>query len=263
MSRVLALLKKELRDLVRQRVVLLTLLLVPTLLTAVALASVLPLGAVSGEVGPEDLAALGRTVDCAGLEPDRCLQLSMSGIHRLLYLVIPTTLPTVIAAYSVVGEKTERTLEALLATPIRTAELLAGKALAAVLPTLAATWLAAGAHAAGLASALGADVLWRVYTPTWLVALVVTVPALATASVLLSMMVSTRSTDPRSAQQVGGLVVVPVVAMLIAQSLGVGVLTAPVLATMTLVVIVLDALLGWACLQLFERETILTRWTGL
>ena len=39
------------------------------------------------------------------------------------------------------GEKTTRTLEPVLATPISVLELLLGKALAAVIPAVGATWI--------------------------------------------------------------------------------------------------------------------------
>jgi ABC-type Na+ efflux pump permease subunit len=52
--------------------------------------------------------------------------------HTLLYiLAIPVLVPAVLAAYSVVGERLQGTLEPVLGTPIRREELLLGKALAA------------------------------------------------------------------------------------------------------------------------------------
>src|SRR5579875_406728 len=52
--------------------------------------------------------------------------------HGLLYmLAIPVIVPGILAAYAVVGERLQGTLEPLLSTPISRRELLAGKALAA------------------------------------------------------------------------------------------------------------------------------------
>lgn len=264
MDRFRALLAKELGELVRNRVVLGTLVAAPTLLTLVAIGSLVPLLSVPVEdIGPDDLAALGNAVDCADLDGPRCLQLSLASLHRLLFFVVPTVLPTTIAAHAIVGEKTERTLEALLATPLTTAELVLAKAVAAVAPSLAATWLGASLHAAALAALVGPALVGRVYGPTWLAGLAVTAPLLALASTLGSMLVSARSVDPRSAQQIGGLVVVPVVGMLVAQALGMGVISAPVLGALTVALAFGDVLLAWTTVALFEREAILTRWTGL
>ena len=52
-------------------------------------------------------------------------------------------LPTAIASYSIVGEKVEKSLEPLLATPTTDGELLLGKSIAAFLPPLIATYIGA------------------------------------------------------------------------------------------------------------------------
>src|SRR5207302_2021429 len=58
--------------------------------------------------------------------------------HSLLYmLAIPVLVPAALAAYSVVGERLQGTLEPLLSTPVRREELLLGKALAAFVPSVA------------------------------------------------------------------------------------------------------------------------------
>jgi len=58
------------------------------------------------------------------------------GLSLLYMLVIPVTMPSVMSAYSVVGERNQGTLEPVLATPIRREEFLIAKALAAFAPTL-------------------------------------------------------------------------------------------------------------------------------
>src|SRR5436309_3114032 len=58
----------------------------------------------------------------------------------LLFEMVPLVVPLTVASYSIIGEKRSRSLEAVLATPIRTWELLIAKALAAAIPGIAATW---------------------------------------------------------------------------------------------------------------------------
>ena len=60
----------------------------------------------------------------------------------ITFLILPGYIPLAIASYSIVGEKQSRSLEAVLATPIRTTELLAGKAIAALVPAILAAWIA-------------------------------------------------------------------------------------------------------------------------
>ena len=52
----------------------------------------------------------------------------------VFFLPMPAYIPLSIATFSIIGEKQARSLEPVLAAPIRTVELLAGKAIAALVP---------------------------------------------------------------------------------------------------------------------------------
>lgn len=67
--------------------------------------------------------------------PAGTVQKSVSATFLLL-LIAPALIPAVIAASSVVGEREQGTLEPLLTTPLRREELLLGKALAAIVPSV-------------------------------------------------------------------------------------------------------------------------------
>ena len=70
--------------------------------------------------------------------------LQNSLILPILYLLlIPTIMPSTLAAYSVVGER-ERALEPLLTTPIRQQEFLLGKAASVMIPTLVLSYTVFG-----------------------------------------------------------------------------------------------------------------------
>ncbi len=57
------------------------------------------------------------------------------------FLVIGAAyVPLGIASYSIVGEKVEKSLEPLLATPLTDGEILLGKAISAIIPTLVAMY---------------------------------------------------------------------------------------------------------------------------
>jgi ABC-type Na+ efflux pump permease subunit len=69
----------------------------------------------------------------------------LSHEHVLLYMLgIPALVPSFVAAYAVVGERQQGTLEPVLTTPIRREELLLGKALAALLPSIAVAYVVYG-----------------------------------------------------------------------------------------------------------------------
>jgi ABC-2 type transport system permease protein len=176
------------------------------------------------------------------------------------FLLIPAMVPMAIATQSVIGEKVARSLEPQLATPIEVPELLAGKTLAAALPAVSATWLVFVLY--GLVNGSIADPrLTRfVFSDVWIVAMATLVPLICVFSVLLGIVVSSRVNDPRTAQQIGGFVVIPIIAIAVAQFFGGQ-------ATFTLQQVLLGDLLVAALIGLslivgawaFDRESILTR----
>lgn len=178
------------------------------------------------------------------------------------FLLIPAMVPMAIATQSVIGEKVNRSLEPQLATPLEVSELLAGKTIAAALPAVTATWLVFIAY--GYINGFIADPrLTRfVFSDVWIVAMLTLVPLICLFSVLMGIVISSRVNDPRTAQQIGGFVVIPIIGIAVAQFFGGH-------ATFTMQQVLIGDLLvaglvgialligSWA----FERESILTRLT--
>ena len=130
-----------------------------------------------------------------------------------MYLVlIAAILPSIIASYSFVGEKVEKSLEPLLATPTTDGELLLGKSLAAFVPCIAVTYLAAAISAAILDVwsyiRIGDFLMPNVF---WFLVCSVIAPLACILSVEANVIVSSRVNDIRAAQQLGGLVVLPLI----------------------------------------------------
>jgi ABC-2 type transport system permease protein len=178
------------------------------------------------------------------------------------FMIAVTTLPTAIASYSLVGEKVERSLEPMLATPVSVGSVLLGKTIAAVLPTLAAVWAACGVFMV-LADRAATPLLGYRYFPqssTW-VQLLVLMPLVALFTVNIDIVVSSRVADVRSAQQIAGLVVLPVSALYMAAQLGSVTLNTTMLWRMSAGAAVLAAVAWWVARRVFNREEILTRWT--
>jgi ABC-2 type transport system permease protein len=122
------------------------------------------------------------------------------------------------------------------------------------------TWLAYAIYLASV-SAIGSDAAVRAVTaPRWVLAIVVMVPLLTLLSVTLGILISTRVNDVRVAQQIGGLVVVPVVGLGIAQVTGRVVLDNEAFATFTAILIALDVAVFVIARLAFQRENILARW---
>src|SRR5437867_5352871 len=175
-------------------------------------------------------------------------------------MLIPTGVPLTMAIYSVIGEKASRTLEPLLATPVGVGDLLFAKSLASTVPSVIVTWLAYGIYLAAVISIGSHAAVNAVTAPRWILAIVVMVPLLTLLSVNLGILISTRVNDVRVAQQIGGLVVVPVVGIGIAQVTGRVVINNEGFLEMTLVLVARDVAVFWLARVAFQRENILVRW---
>lgn len=159
-------------------------------------------------------------------------------------LAIPAMVPAGVAAFSIVGEREQGTLEPMLGTPIRSAEFLLGKALALAVPAVALSYLVYGlilgsvelfADPAVTAAAVhGPDVLAQfLFTPL-----------LACWSIWLCFAVSSRARDIRVAQQLGVLVNLPSIAVPALIAYAVFKPSLPVVITIGTVLLAADAA-GW------------------
>jgi ABC-2 type transport system permease protein len=195
-----------------------------------------------------------------GLDPKEAVQGLIATYFLILFMLIPTVVPLTVAIYSVIGEKSARTLEPLLATPVRVGELLLAKSLASTIPAVIVTWLAYAIYLAAVASLGSRAAVNAVTAPRWILAIIVLVPLLTLLSVNLGILISTRVNDIRVAQQIGGLVVVPVVGLGIAQVTGRVVLDNSSFVQTAIVLAVLDLVVFVAARAAFQRENILVRW---
>ena len=165
-----------------------------------------------------------------------------------------------LATHAVIGEKQSKALEPLLATPITTLELLAAKTLTPFVFALALTWVAVALYVTGIA-ALAEPGVWRaVLGIRTLLLFVVLGPLVELATLQISVIVSSRATDPRSAQQLSSLVILPITAVFVAQLMGAFIISPAAIVLAALGCAVVNALLMWLGVVTFRRETILTRW---
>jgi ABC-2 type transport system permease protein len=253
---------KEWAEVRRHKLVMYVVIFMPLLLTAIPLV----LLAITSRVGinQSDYEELGPLLDNPlydGMTPVEALQSVMSTNVLVLFLIMPLMVPLTIATYSIIGEKLTHSLEPLLATPISTAQLLIGKGIGAAVPGIATVW---GGYLIFLAGARVFSVSDRVFAsfvnPMWLVALLVLAPLLTVMAVSVGIIVSSRASDPASAQQLGSLVVLPLMLLLVGAVTGIIQLSGGVFWIAALVVAAADAVLLRLGVRLFQRETILTRW---
>lgn len=177
--------------------------------------------------------------------------------HVLLYLLgIPALVPVFVAAYAIVGERQQGTLEPVLSSPITREAFILGKALAALLPSLAVAYVVfIGFVAAvellakpGVASAL-------IDLPDLLAQLLFT-PLLAIWSIWVAMAISARASDVRVAQQLSLLASLPAVLVVVLVAVDIIPATALLAGGLAIVLIVLDVVGWWVTSRLFDRERL-------
>ncbi len=195
-----------------------------------------------------------------GLDPSEAIQGFIATYFLILFMLIPTVVPLTMAIYSVIGEKSARTLEPLLAAPVGVGELLFAKSLASTVPSVIVTWLAYAIYLLAVTSLGSHAAVNAVTAPRWILAIVVMVPLLTLLSVNLGILISTRVNDVRVAQQIGGLVVVPVVGIGIAQVTGRVVINNEAFLQFALFLVAIDVAVFVLARLAFQRENILSRW---
>jgi ABC-2 type transport system permease protein len=197
-------------------------------------------------------------VSSSGLPSDYQL-----GLDSLTYffVVFAAILPASIAAYSIVGEKVEKSLEPLLSTPTTDGEILLGKSIAAFVPPVLAIWAGASIYMAA-ADYLTDGFLSHPYFPNWTsgVMLFLLAPLAAIFSIELAVIVSARVSDVRGANQVASLLFIPFMAVFLSAEEGTVPLDAETLLIFSAIVLVADVALYFVSTSTFRREEILTRW---
>ena len=175
-------------------------------------------------------------------------------------LLIPTVVAISIATFSSVDEKLSGSLEALLATPVKTWELLLGKALAGAIPALVMTWLSAGVFLLVTAGLGWADLRGFVVTAEWFLTLFLLTPAVAVLSFMLGVAGSSRAKDARSAQNTVLVIILPVLALIGIEVTGILWFTPLLILAVALAAGIADFVALRAAVRLFRRESIIVQW---
>jgi ABC-2 type transport system permease protein len=180
------------------------------------------------------------------------------GVSLLYMLLIPTAIPATVAAYSVVGERDQGTLEPVLTTPIRREELLLGKALAALVPAVGIAYVVFGIFLAAAKLFAHPAVASAVFHSSELLVQLLYTPLLAGWSVWVGIAISTRSRDVRAAQQLGTLTSLPPMALVALIAFAVIQQTIAVEVSVAAGLLLIDVL-GWRFVSaLFDRERLVT-----
>jgi ABC-2 type transport system permease protein len=181
------------------------------------------------------------------------------GATFLVLLVAPALIPAVIAAYSVVGEREQGTLEPLLTTPVRREELLLGKALATIAPAVGIAYLLfAVIEVSARFFASNAEVAPALRQGPHVVAEILFAPLLAGWSTWVCTAISVRASDVRVAQQLGTLASFPPLVVVALMSFNVLAPSITLAVAFALVLLAADVVLWRVVSAMFDRERLVT-----
>jgi ABC-2 type transport system permease protein len=265
-SRVTTLVWKEWLDLARVRGAILPgLMMVAVLVLPFAIAIGVP--ALTGEDLTRD-SDIERSLDAAvrfwpelrDLTPQAAVQAFFFQQFLLLVILVPVTGSMALASHSIIGEKQSRALEPLLATPVTTAELLLSKVLAAAAPALALEAVAFALYLAGIRLLADPGVFAALVSVRTFLVVLGLGPLATLIALQLAVITSSRAGDPRTAQQIGTIEILPIVGILIAQGIGFFWLTVPVILVAAAALLAAWIVLLLFGVAVFDRERILTKW---
>jgi ABC-2 type transport system permease protein len=249
--------RKDMASARRHRYVLYGLIAIPLVFAIILpLTSIYPV--VSGE--PEEGENLPPWAP-PGMEPKKALVAGTVNTVLLIFMFLPAAIPATIASYTFVGEKVNRQLEPLLATPVTDLELLLGKSMGAFIPAMVAA-LVSFAGLVVVVDVITYPLFGYALLPNLLSLLVLLVycPLVCLVSVFWCVFVSSRVSDARSAMQLGVLGVLPVMSLYFLFLAGIVQLDWRTHATSILLLsLAASGLLLLSC-RIFRREEILVRW---
>lgn len=260
--------RRELREILRDYNLALPVFLLPGLMGILggmtafgsATGSSSAVGAVVGTLAvqqlPEPALVYFANLDLSNQE--KTIALLLKAVAIPLFWVLPVALTSAIAADSFVGEKERDTLEPLLATPISDRSLFAGKLLTAVIPAVAGTWF--GVLVFSLLVALSRSPFYPPFLLSdsdWVLSCLVLVPLMAILAAGVAALISARVASFRAAYQLNGLLVLPIILILIPQTVVLFLITARALLYIAAALVVADLAVLAFGLGIFDRERLL------
>jgi ABC-type transport system involved in multi-copper enzyme maturation permease subunit len=193
------------------------------------------------------------TIKAAALGPLLDKRVSLSLLYLLL---IPVFVPATVAAYSVVGEREQETLEPVLSTPVSREELLIGKAAAIFLPAIGLAYLMFGIFLAVVRFGARPVIATAVWHSPALPAEVLFIPLLVGWMIWIGLAISSRASDIRVAQQLGILSSLPPVVLTALMSFQVISPTLAIVAALAGALLVIDCAAYLVVAKLFDRERL-------
>ncbi len=259
MKNSLKIFKKEIKEVLKNKSIWLPILAI-SIMFSVLFPAGLTISMDSLLDDPETTNFVARVLQNTGNVQEVFLQFIIKQFMIFL-LLVPAMLPSLIAPASVVLEKESNTLEPLIATPIKTWELLFGKTLTSMVPSFAVSFINFILITA-VVDILAYIRFGLIPLPTleWFIVTFILSPIISFIITMASVIISSKSTDIRSAQGIGAVVIFPIYAVIGLQLAGLFLLNIKYLLIGCLILLAVCPLVLKLAVRVFDRENILTRW---
>ncbi len=200
------------------------------------------------------------TAILTGLDEVQSMQVLILGyLFAPMFLIFPLMISTIVASESFAGERERKTIEALLYTPATDAELLVGKVMAALIPSLLVSWGSFLLYTVVL-NAAGFSIFNRLWfpVPSWYPLMFWITPAVALLGVAFTVLISSRTPTFMGAYQTSGSLVIIVLGLVAAQATGLLYLSVGISMLVGLFLWLVAGLLTRYAIRIFNRSKLLT-----
>ncbi|WP_075981589.1 ABC transporter permease subunit [Bacillus massilinigeriensis] len=226
-----SLIKKDILDIVRSKTLIITLIIIPIIFSII-----IPSLVVGGSLVYDMEKAAGKDMEkminsfvstamgdsiAAYTTEQQIVYIFINFILPNLFLLVPIITAMTVSANSFVGEKERRTMESLLLSPISIRSLYFSKVIASFIPPFfvsLVSFLACGF----LINFLGYPLFDELIFPSanWVVMILLLSPMVILLVVLINILISSRVKTYQEAQNIGGIIVLPVIGLLVGQVSG-------------------------------------------
>jgi len=264
-----AIVRKDLRQVLQNKSVILPMILVPALILIVIPVAmvVAPQFVAVEDLDVDDLQSLYEALPAALLEDFEGLDLTQTWImlsanfmFAPMFLIVPLMVAIIIASDSFVGERERKTLEALLYTPVSDADLFLAKVLTALLPAVV-IGIASFVLMAVAINIAGYSMMGGLFFPAapWWPMVFWLGPAVSLMGLGATVLISARAQTFMQVQQMSGFLVLPIVLLMFSQISGFLFLGVGVMLILGLVTFIIGAVLVVIGARTFSRGELIAR----
>jgi len=219
----ITIIKKDIKEIISSKQTMIPMIILP-----VIFAVILPIGLLFGaQFGMEGMNGMDQLIETFkesfGTHSDAQLiiEMTMNYMFPLLFLLIPVMTTSIIGAGSFVGEKERKTMESLLYTPITVKELFIAKIVGVAIPAYIITLISSMVF--GIVMNVGGWIYFgKMIFPNlkWILLILWVCPAVTLLGLSFMVLVSAKAKTFQDAQQMSGMIILPIIFFLIGQMTG-------------------------------------------